>query len=118
MKLASEIGAPATSGATVPANFAIPLKSWKRTIILGDLKHHAASVQEKGTGGGERFQSFVSEVGLTCNRVQQTELDKSPPPTLKSKSRFMNVEELFECALMVLSMERQHSKGGFTRLTP
>jgi len=57
---------------------------------------------EKEIGRGERFKSFISEVGLTRHRVQQTELDQFAPPALRSKSRFMNVGKLLEWAMMVL----------------
>ena len=77
-------------------------KDGEKTIVLGDLKHHAANVLEKEIGRGERFKSFINEVALTRNRVQQTELDQFAPPTLKSKSRFMNVGTLFRWAMMVL----------------
>ena len=71
-------------------------------IVLGDLKHRAANVLEKGISRGGRFQAFLAEVGLTRNRVQQTELDQFSPPTLRSKSRFMNLGPLFNWATMVL----------------
>ena len=57
---------------------------------------------EKEICRGERFKSFISEVGLTRHRVQQTELDQFAPPALRSKSRFMNVGKLLEWAMMVL----------------
>jgi len=106
LKLASEIGPPVyllSDGASELRNPAEKLgKGGEKTIILGDLKHHAANVLEKEIGRGERFKSFISEVGLTRNRVQQTELNQFAPPTLRSKSRFMNVGTLFEWAMMVL----------------
>jgi len=57
---------------------------------------------EKEISRGGRFQAFLAEVGLTRNRVQQTELDQFSPPTLRSKSRFMNLGPLFNWASMVL----------------
>ena len=57
---------------------------------------------EKEISRGGRFEAFVSEVGLTRNRVQQTELDQFSPPKLRSKSRFMNLGPLFTWATMVL----------------
>ena len=48
----------------------------QRTLVLGDLKHRAANVLEKELSRGGRFEAFISEVGLTRNRVQQTELDQ------------------------------------------
>ncbi len=106
LKLAKQIGAPVyllCDGASELRDPAQKLeKGGKKTIVLGDLKHHAANVLEKEIGRSKRFQSFIGEVGLTRNRVQQTELDQFAPPTLKSKSRFMNVGSLFKWATMVL----------------
>jgi len=70
-------------------------------VALDDLPPPEQTLSQE-IGRGERFKPFVSEVGLTRNRVQQTELDQFAPPTLRSKSRFMNVGKLFEWAMMLL----------------
>lgn len=77
-------------------------KEGDKTIVLGDLKHMAANVLEKEIGRSERFKSFMSQVGLTRNRVQQTELSHFAPPPIKQKSRFMNLGSLLNWASMVL----------------
>lgn len=133
LKLAGQIGAPEyllSDGAIELREPAEKLeKDGRKTIVLGDLKHHAANVLEKEIGGGERFQSFVNEVGLTRNRAQQTELDQFAPPTLRSKSRFMNLGPLLRWSTMVLyhlnhpdsqsrskiSTERMEQKLGWLR---
>ena len=76
-------------------------KGGQKTIVLGDLKHHAANALEKEIGRSERFKSFMSQVGLTRNRVQQTELSHFAPPPIKQKSRFMNLGSLLNWASMV-----------------
>lgn len=50
-------------------------KDGQATIVLGDLKHHAANVLEKEVGRCPRFRSFMTQVGLTRNRVQQAECE-------------------------------------------
>ena len=133
LKLAGQIGAPVyllCDGASELRESAEKLEyDGKKTIVLGDLKHRAANVLEKEISRGGRFQAFVSEVGLTRNRVQQTELDQFSPPTLRSKSRFMNLGPLFTWATMVLyhlnnpasearqaiSAERMEQKLGWLR---
>ena len=106
LKLANEIGAPVyllSDGASELREPAQTLeKDGQPTIVLGDLKHHAANVLEKEVGRCTRFQSFMTQVGLTRNRVQQTELDQFSPPTLRTKSRFMNLAPLFTWSMMVL----------------
>ena len=94
-KLAKQIGAPRyllCDGAIELREPAEELKKdGRKTIVLGDLKHHAANVLKKQIGRSERFKTFLTQVGLTRNRVQQTELSHFSPPPLKQKSRFMNL---------------------------
>ena len=105
-KLAAQIGAPdylLCDGAIELREPAEKLdKGGRKTIVLGDLKHHAANVLEKQIGRSERFKAFLSQVGLTRNRAQQTELSHFAPPPLKPKSRFMNLGQLLKWAGMVL----------------
>jgi hypothetical protein len=106
IKLAEQIGAPGyllCDGAVELREPAEKLeKNGQKTIVLGDLKHHAANVLEKEISRDGRYHSFLTNVGLTRCRVQQTELDQFTPPTLRSKSRFMNLGSLFTWATMVL----------------
>ena len=106
LKLAKEIGVPAyvlCDGAVELREAAEKLElDGQKTIVLGDLKHRAANVLEKELSRNGRFQEFLNEVSLTRNRIQQTELDQFTPPTLRSKSRFMNIGTLFTWATMVL----------------
>ena len=104
--LAGRIGAPVyllCDGASELRDPAERLENdGRKTIVLGDLKHHAANVLEKEIGRDEGFSSFMSHVGLTRNRVQQTELSHFAPPPIKQKSRFMNLRPLLTWASMVL----------------
>ncbi len=106
LKLVEQIGAPVyvvCDGAVELREPAEKLENnGQKTIVLGDLKHRAANVLEKEISRGGRFQAFLTEVGLTRSRVQQTELDQFAPPSLRSKSRFMNLGPLFTWAAMVL----------------
>lgn len=120
-KLAERIGAPRyllSDGAVELRDPAEELeKGGRKTIVLGDLKHHAANVLEKQIGRSDRFESFISQVGLTRNRVQQTELSHFAPPPLKQKSRFMNLAPLLRWATMVsyhLSNAHSEARVGIT----
>lgn len=133
VKLAEQIGAPVyllCDGAVELREPAEKLENnGQKTIVLGDLKHRAANILEKEISRGGRFHSFLTNVGVTRSRVQQTELDQFAPPTLRSKSRFMNVGSLFKWATMVLyhlntpasqsrreiSVERMEQKLGWLR---
>ena len=104
-RLANRIGAPAyllCDGASELRDPAETLeKGGQKTVILGDLKHVTANLLEKLIGRGERFSSFLSHVGLTRNRTQQTEMGHFKPPTLKQKSRFMNLGPLLRWSAIV-----------------
>lgn len=114
-KLAEQIGAPRyllCDGATELQDPAQELaKDGRKTLVFTDLKHYAANVLEKLLGRSERFKSFLSEVGLTRHRVQQTELSRFAPPPLKQKSRFMNLEGLLNWASMACYyLDQPHSE--------
>lgn len=92
-------------------------KDGRKPIVLGDLKHHAANLLEKQIGRSERFGAFLTQVGLTRNRTQQTELSHFAPPPLKQKSRFMNLSPLLKWAAMVLhhlGEPQSQSRAGIT----
>jgi hypothetical protein len=92
-------------------------KEGRKPIVLGDLKHHAANVFEKQIGRSDRFATFVSQVGLTRNRIQQTELSHFVPPPMKQKSRFMNLGPLLRWGEMVsyhLSHPHSEARRGIT----
>ncbi len=92
-------------------------KDGRKTIVLGDFKHHAANLLEKQIGRSERFRTFLTQVGLTRNRTQQTELSHFTPPPLKQKSRFMNLGPLLKWAAMVLHHlgdPQSQSRAGIT----
>ena len=104
--LAEQIGAPRyllSDGAVELREPAETLeKDGQPTIVLGDFKHFAANVLEKEIGRSERFREFITQVGLSRNRTQQTELSHFAPPPLKQKSRFMNLSSLLRWANMVI----------------
>lgn len=132
-KLAEQIGAPVyllCDGASELRDPAEKLeKDGQKTIVLSDLKHVAANLLEKLIGRSERFKEFLSLVGLTRNRTQQTEMGHFKPSTLRVKSRFMNLGELLTWAAMalhhldhpesqsrqVVTIERMEEKFGWLR---
>lgn len=129
--LAQQNGAPrdlVCDGATELRDPAQGLeKDGKTPNVIGDMKHRAANILEKVIGKSERFIEFQKQVGLTRNRVQQTELAHFAPPPVKPKSRFMNLGPLLRWGAMVgghlshpdsaarqgISVERMHDKLGW-----
>ena len=87
-------------------------KNGKTPHVIGDMKHRAANILEKVVGQDERFVEFQKQVGLTRNRVQQTELSHFAPPPMKQKSRFMNLGPLLRWGTMVCGhLSHPNSKG-------
>jgi len=87
-------------------------KDGKTPNVIGDMKHRAANLLEKIVGKNERFMEFQKQVGLTRNRVQQTELSHFAPPPLKAKSRFMNLGRLWRWGTMVCAhLDHPQSKA-------
>ena len=115
-KTAKQNGAPrdlVCDGATELRDPAQKLeKNGKIPNVIGDMKHRAANILEKVVGKQERFVEFQKQVGLTRNRVQQTELSHFTPPPMKQKSRFMNLGPLLLWGAMVCGhLNHPNSKG-------
>jgi hypothetical protein len=121
LKTAEQNGVPrdlVSDGATELRDPAQKLeKNGKTPNVIGDMKHRAANLLEKVIGQDERFLGFQKQVGLTRNRVQQTELSHFAPPPMKQKSRFMNLGPLLRWGTMVgghLSHPNSNGRKGIT----
>lgn len=74
----------------------------KGVVVLRDYKHYLANRLESIVGNTEEFAEFLKQVNGTRAAIQQTELAAFTPPSLKNKSRFMNLEPLCQWSQMVL----------------
>ena len=74
----------------------------KDVLHLRDYKHYLANRLESTVGKTEAFTEFVKQVNSTRAAIQQTELAAFTPPSLKTKSRFMNLDSLYQWSQMVL----------------
>jgi hypothetical protein len=74
----------------------------KGVLVLSDYKHYLANRLESIVGNTAEFAEFLKQVTSTRSAIQQTELAAFTPPSLKSKSRFMNLDTLYEWSQMVL----------------
>lgn len=77
-------------------------KPGKEVIVLRDYKHYLANRLEAIIGDTKAFKEFIAHVNGTRSAIQQTELAAFTPPGLKSKSRFMNLDTLYQWSQMVL----------------
>lgn len=73
-------------------------------VVLRDFKHVAANRFKSMIGRSKEFLAFQAELGKTRSRVQQTELAHLTPPSLKTKSRFMNIAPIISWARMALGV--------------
>ena len=104
-KLAERIGAPRyliTDGAVELYESADVLeKPGEKLTVLRDMKHFAANQFEKLIGNDARFAEYLSLLGKTRSRIQQTELGHFTPPPQKPKARFMNLGPTLRWGQMV-----------------
>ena len=66
----------------------------EETAQVGDIAHQTALFVKHELEADERWSSFVSAQGHAKAKLQQTALAHLTPPSLKSKARYMNLEEL------------------------
>ena len=117
--MAARIGPPRyllTDGAVELRESADVLeKPGQKTIVLRDMKHFAANTFEKLIGKSERFTEYLSQLGRTRCRIQQTELSHFAPPPQKPKARFMNLGPTLRWGQMIshhLSDAHSQSRQG------
>jgi len=115
-KLAERIGSPRyllTDGAVELFESADVLeKPGEKLTVLRDMKHFAANTFEKLIGKEERFAEYLSQLGKTRSRIQQTELGHFTPPAQKPKARFMNLGPMLRWGQMVSHhLSDQHSQS-------
>jgi len=64
------------------------------TVPVHDIAHQAALIVKHELEKDERWASFVSAMGRTKAKLQQTALAHLTPPSPKAKARYMNLAEL------------------------
>jgi hypothetical protein len=75
------------------------------TVAVGDIAHHAANVLENRWERDPRWGELLRKLGETNQQIRQTADAFLLSPTLRNKSRFMNVGPLlrFTCRVLALS---------------
>lgn len=64
------------------------------TVYVHDIAHQAALIVKHELEADERWSAFVSAMGRTKPKLQQTALAHLTPPSPKAKARYMNLAEL------------------------
>lgn len=83
-------------GADIAGGVRLFQKKHPETINIYDAKHKAACLLKKQLEKCPRWTGFTALVGNTRVRLQQTDMVVLNPPSLRSKSRYMNLEELIK----------------------
>jgi hypothetical protein len=66
----------------------------QETVHVHDIAHAAALLVKHELEADQRWSAFVSAMGRTKPKLQQTVLAHLTPPSPKCKARYMNLEEL------------------------
>lgn len=66
----------------------------EETAYVHDIAHQAALIVKHELEADERWSAFVSALGRTKPKLQQTALAHLTPPSPKAKARYMNLQEL------------------------
>jgi hypothetical protein len=72
------------------------------TVATLDIAHQAANQLKRELNADERWMKFVVTAGQAKQRLALTPLAALVPPTLRSKARYMNLEELVAWGLNTL----------------
>lgn len=82
------------------------------TIVLRDFKHVAANILKSVVGKDPRFQEVTGKMGSTRSAIQQTEMAHLTPPTLRNKSRFMNLAATLRWMTLIVWLLRNPDAKG------
>lgn len=93
-------------------------KQGRSPLVIGDLKHLLSNQLEALLVNDPQFQDFTRQASQTRSAVQQTELAHFTAPSLKQKSRFMNLKPMLEWASMVLWHLRHPNSKAREGITP
>lgn len=80
------------------------------TCFIYDIKHKAATILKRELSTDDRWNEFIKLAAETRRKVQQTGLAVFAPPNQRTKSRYMNVEELVKWAIDTILLQN-NQKG-------
>src|SRR4029453_11006429 len=72
--------------------------------VIDDISHAVANMLKRRDETHPQFSTFLSAGGRVSSRLQHTVLACLTPPTVHTKSRFMNVHRLVRWARRVLGL--------------
>jgi len=82
------------------------------TSLIYDAAHHGAIVLKRRFQADDRWAAFLTRLGQTKSRVQQTADAFLMSPGLRPKARYMNLESLLRWSRKILVLLARGTTGG------
>jgi hypothetical protein len=82
------------------------------TSLIYDAAHHGAIVLKRRFQADDRWAAFLTQLGQTKSRVQQTSDAFLMSPGLRPKARYMNLESLLRWCRKILELLARGAAGG------
>ncbi len=117
-KVSEQVGLPkqiiSDHGSDVKKGVELFVEQYPQIIYTYDVTHYMALLFKEELATDTKYQSFLAHCSQTRSQVQQTKLSFLKPKSQRVKSRYLNVEELVDWGLKVLSYQE---KGDFTAIS-
>jgi len=117
-KISNQVGIPkqiiSDHGSDVKKGVELFVGSYPQIIYTYDVTHYMALLFQKELAKDTKYQSFLTHCSQTRSQIQQTKLSFLKPRAQRTKSRYLNVEELVDWGIMVLNYQEQ---GHFTAIS-
>jgi hypothetical protein len=81
-------------GSDLKNGLAMYRKDHPQTVVLHDIAHQTANEMKRELTADSRWATFIVAAGQAKQRLIMTPLAHLVPPKLRSKARYMNLEEL------------------------
>ena len=85
------------------------------TLYIPDTIHKISNFLKAELSNDVRWNNFTTLAKETKQKIQLTELGYLVPPSQRSKSRFMNIDQLIRWAFQTLAFLKQKKKPSFAK---
>ena len=99
-------------GSDVKAGGELFVAAHPETALVYDVAHHGAIVLKRRFQADDRWAAFVTRLGQTKSRLQQTLDAFLMSPNLRPKARYMNLESLLRWSRRILELLARGAAGG------
>lgn len=89
------------------------IEKHSETLYIPDTIHKVSNFLKSELSNDVRWNKFTTLAKETKQKIQLTELGYLVPPSQRSKSRFMNIDQLIRWALQALAFLKQKRKASF-----